>query len=333
MRVCGSWQHREHANFGENGASPDYNAGLNVSSPHVYRSSGRVVLVTNLPTEVSPGLPMNADNLFHLFRQYGIVERVKILYNKRDTALVQYSDPASAQRAINVLSGLPLAGGILHLAHSKHEMVTFPTHPEAVHRKLTMEYVSHEILPVGSELPPMKSTTDDEEKLPLDVLHGGSQLIVEDNGNDSERKISNQQQELVENGHENNCGSHEVVTDVSPFSTQPPSSTLLMMLPAGHTEKDILEILGIKIAHHQLKMVWGMHSDNLLCIFAVCCVGFELPALVSVVANAPDVPEQYMSVLLYFHTVQEATVAFLVHQQQVVDGQRVHIVFVHNDSV
>ena len=39
---------------------------------------------------------MNVDLLFRLFGVYGDVLRVKILYNKPDTALIMFSNPLGA---------------------------------------------------------------------------------------------------------------------------------------------------------------------------------------------------------------------------------------------
>ncbi|VDK34208.1 unnamed protein product, partial [Dibothriocephalus latus] len=50
---------------------------------------------------------------------YGDVQRVKILYNKKNTALVQFTDALQADRAIFYLNGLPLFGGSLRVSHSK----------------------------------------------------------------------------------------------------------------------------------------------------------------------------------------------------------------------
>jgi hnRNP-L/PTB/hephaestus splicing factor len=90
------------------------------SSPHP-QQPGCVVLVSNLPeTRVT------CDVLFTLFGVYGDVQRVKILYNKRDTALVQYVSPQSAYLAALHLNHLHLYGKQISVTPSKHIEVSLP---------------------------------------------------------------------------------------------------------------------------------------------------------------------------------------------------------------
>ena len=58
--------------------------------------SGSVLLVSNLNEEAT-----DCDHLFTLFGVFGDVHRVKILYNKKDTALIQM---AEAQQAVQVMA-------------------------------------------------------------------------------------------------------------------------------------------------------------------------------------------------------------------------------------
>ena len=53
----------------------------------------KVILVSNIPASLS-----HPDSLFCAFEKFGVVERVKILHNKRNTALIQMATPAEAQR-------------------------------------------------------------------------------------------------------------------------------------------------------------------------------------------------------------------------------------------
>ena len=57
-----------------------------------------VLLVSNLNEEY-----VTTDAIFTLFGVYGDVQRVKILYNKKDTALVQMAEPHQTQLAISHL--------------------------------------------------------------------------------------------------------------------------------------------------------------------------------------------------------------------------------------
>uniref|UniRef100_A0A3B5A6T9 Polypyrimidine tract-binding protein 2-like n=1 Tax=Stegastes partitus TaxID=144197 RepID=A0A3B5A6T9_9TELE len=76
-------------------------------------SSG-VLLVSNLNEEVSST------------RVYGDVQRVKILYNKKDSALIQMSDSNQAQLAMSHLNGQKMYGKIIRVTLSKHQTVALP---------------------------------------------------------------------------------------------------------------------------------------------------------------------------------------------------------------
>lgn len=57
---------------------------------------------------------------------YGDVIRVKILFNKKDNALVQMSDPTKAQLVINYLDKINLFGNVLKISLSKYLNVQMP---------------------------------------------------------------------------------------------------------------------------------------------------------------------------------------------------------------
>jgi len=80
-----------------------------------------VVLVSNLNEE-----RINCDMLFTLFGVYGDVVRVKILFNKKDTALIQFNDAVQAQTAITNLSGVKVYGKDIKVTASKHHSVSMP---------------------------------------------------------------------------------------------------------------------------------------------------------------------------------------------------------------
>ncbi|XP_064386761.1 polypyrimidine tract-binding protein 2-like [Halichondria panicea] len=82
---------------------------------------GCVVLVSNLNEHM-----ITAHALFILFGVYGDVVRVKILYNKRDSALVQFKEPQHSQTAIANLNGVDLYGKSIHVTLSKHPQVQMP---------------------------------------------------------------------------------------------------------------------------------------------------------------------------------------------------------------
>ncbi|XP_073973838.1 polypyrimidine tract-binding protein 1 heph isoform X3 [Rhodnius prolixus] len=95
-----------------------------------------VLLVSNLCEEgITP------DALFTLFGVYGDVQRVKILYNKKDSALIQMAEPHQANLAMMHLDKVRLLGKQIRVMSSKHQMVQLPKdgHPDA---GFTKDYTS-----------------------------------------------------------------------------------------------------------------------------------------------------------------------------------------------
>ncbi|CAH1774322.1 unnamed protein product [Owenia fusiformis] len=98
--------------------------------------AGTVLLVSNLNEQkVTP------DALFTLFGVYGDVHRVKIMFNKKDNALVQFADPNQAQQAMTHLDKVKVWGKQIKVAPSKHAVVSMPKEgqPDA---GLTKDYVN-----------------------------------------------------------------------------------------------------------------------------------------------------------------------------------------------
>ena len=100
---------------------------------------GCVLLISNMNEELT-----QPDHLFILFGVYGDVQvsvnieyckylysllmlmslqRVKILFNKKDTALIQMAEPQQASLAINHLDKSKLWGKVIRVMHSKHTNV------------------------------------------------------------------------------------------------------------------------------------------------------------------------------------------------------------------
>lgn len=80
-----------------------------------------VILVSNLHE-----MKVTTDALFTLFGVYGDVMRVKILYNKKDNALIQYSEPQQAQLALTHLDKVKWHDRMIRVAPSKHTNVQMP---------------------------------------------------------------------------------------------------------------------------------------------------------------------------------------------------------------
>ncbi|XP_034341574.1 polypyrimidine tract-binding protein 1-like [Arvicanthis niloticus] len=95
-----------------------------------------VLLVANLnPEKVTP------QSLFILFGAYGNVHRVKILFNRKETALVQMEDESQAKLALRYLNGHKLYGKALCILLSKHQSVKLPREGKE-DQSLTKDYVN-----------------------------------------------------------------------------------------------------------------------------------------------------------------------------------------------
>lgn len=89
--------------------------------PGLAMPGNAVLLISNLnPERVTP------QCLFILFGVYGDVHRVKILFNKKENALVQMADGNQAQLAMSHLNGQRLHGKPLRITMSKHQTVQLP---------------------------------------------------------------------------------------------------------------------------------------------------------------------------------------------------------------
>ncbi|XP_023326580.1 polypyrimidine tract-binding protein 1 [Eurytemora carolleeae] len=93
-------------------------AQVGVRMPGMVGPAGCVLLISGL-NEVDT----EPDHLFMLFGVYGDVLRVKILFNKKDTALIQMSEPQQAMLAITNLDKVKLLGKQIRVLHSKHTTV------------------------------------------------------------------------------------------------------------------------------------------------------------------------------------------------------------------
>eukprot|EP01059_Diplonema_ambulator_P010240 TRINITY_DN20234_c0_g1_i1.p1 TRINITY_DN20234_c0_g1~~TRINITY_DN20234_c0_g1_i1.p1 ORF type:complete len:492 (+),score=95.90 TRINITY_DN20234_c0_g1_i1:40-1476(+) len=99
--------------------------------------AGNVVLVSRLPD----GKGVMPSHLFKLFSTCGDVMRIKILYTKRDSALVQFRESWQAKTARQHLNGICLFGSKVVVSASKQKEVTIPqagSSPEAF--ELTRDY-------------------------------------------------------------------------------------------------------------------------------------------------------------------------------------------------
>lgn len=80
-----------------------------------------VILVSNLNEEL-----VSCDALFTLFGVYGDVTRVKILFNKKDSALINFANPQQAATALANLDRARLWSKQIRVFASKHTTVQMP---------------------------------------------------------------------------------------------------------------------------------------------------------------------------------------------------------------
>jgi len=82
---------------------------------------GHVVLINGL----NPDL-VTCDKLMLLFGVYGDVQRVKILYNKKSTALVQYANREQSFRSKKFLDKITVFGSEISITKSKNPVIALP---------------------------------------------------------------------------------------------------------------------------------------------------------------------------------------------------------------
>lgn len=82
---------------------------------------GPVLLVSNIDEQLA-----KPEALFTLFGVFGDVIRVKILFNKKDNALIQMADASQAQVAQGYLDKQKVFGKMIRVTRSKHQLVQMP---------------------------------------------------------------------------------------------------------------------------------------------------------------------------------------------------------------
>jgi polypyrimidine tract-binding protein 1 len=116
-----------------------------------------VLCVSNLPmpasaTNSSGSQIKDADikditpyDLFILFGVYGDVHRVKILFEKRDSALIEFATPHQASIALKYLNNQKLRGREMKLKLSKYQKVNLPKDKTQDTHNLTEDYTNHHL--------------------------------------------------------------------------------------------------------------------------------------------------------------------------------------------
>lgn len=131
------------AGFGLPPHSPGSPSGIGMPMEPITTTGGpgSVLLVNKLHPEKT-----TCDQLFTLFGVYGNVIRVKILFQKKETAMVQFSSPQHASVARMHLNGVELHGQPIVVTTSKASEVALPASnaPEDAHR-FTKDYVTSKL--------------------------------------------------------------------------------------------------------------------------------------------------------------------------------------------
>lgn len=120
----------------------DFNTGQIVaaSQPKTQQAQSAVVIVYNVPHE-----GVNVTKLFNLFSLYGNVSRIKIIRDKPDTALVQYSNPGFAVMARQYLHESPLYDSMIQVVASKNWDIKMPMRSsDDIEPRKTMEFGQRE---------------------------------------------------------------------------------------------------------------------------------------------------------------------------------------------
>lgn len=109
--------------------------------------AGCVLLVNKLNPERT-----TADAVYTLFSVYGRVVRVKILYNKRDTALVQFSTAEHAEAARMYLNDQVFMNSTIAVHSSKHTSVSMPSANDS--SELTKDFTNEKTHRFTNNQPP-----------------------------------------------------------------------------------------------------------------------------------------------------------------------------------
>lgn len=99
----------------------------NYSGGKTKTSDGCILIASGFPEDISP------HSIFRLFSLYGNVKKVKIMFKKRDTALIQYMDSYQAKLAKLYLNGCEFKDSQLKVNYSKSDYIIMPkkgTSPE-----------------------------------------------------------------------------------------------------------------------------------------------------------------------------------------------------------
>jgi polypyrimidine tract-binding protein 2 len=93
------------------------------------QQQSKVLLVSNLPTSLENAC--TPHTLFQLFGMYGNVSKVKIMYNQRERALIEFEKPEQAIIAKTHLNKVSLYGNQISISFSKHQSIAIKDDKES----------------------------------------------------------------------------------------------------------------------------------------------------------------------------------------------------------
>merc|ERR1719230_219959 len=128
-----------------NSASHPGNQGGFQGSNYGEQNLSPVLCVSNLPHNQPEVTDITPYDLFILFGVYGDVHRVKILYEKRDSALIEFATPQQAGTALKYLNNMKLRGREMKLKLSKYQKVNLPKDKSQDTHNLTEDYSNHHL--------------------------------------------------------------------------------------------------------------------------------------------------------------------------------------------
>ncbi len=110
---------------------------------------GCVLFLQNLSEALNP------DMLFSLFSLYGIVQKVKIFFTRKDLGLVQMEEPEQASQAVTYLQELPLLGRKLQVSLSRTSFINMScSEPKATFCRDYSDSHLHRYKQAGRVCPP-----------------------------------------------------------------------------------------------------------------------------------------------------------------------------------
>ncbi|CAI2363692.1 unnamed protein product [Moneuplotes crassus] len=119
-------------------AKPEGNS-MNQYSPKPtsVKKDNNILIASGFPEDVTP------YRIFRFFSLYGNVTKVKIMFKKRDTALIQYMDNYQAKLAKLYLNGCPFGDSYIKVNNSKSQYIIMPKKGSNCEESMLAQDFSH----------------------------------------------------------------------------------------------------------------------------------------------------------------------------------------------